>query len=37
MSELYLPGVELNAFSPTDVIFTEFKFAIYAASCSACR
>jgi sec-independent protein translocase protein TatC len=31
MREMYLPGVELNAFSPTDVIFTEFKFAIYAA------
>ncbi len=27
----YLPGIELNAFSPTDGIFVEFKFALYAA------
>jgi sec-independent protein translocase protein TatC len=25
------PNVQLNAFSPTDVIFTEFKFSIYGA------
>jgi sec-independent protein translocase protein TatC len=31
LSALYLPGVKLNAFSLTDVIFTEFKFAIYSA------
>jgi sec-independent protein translocase protein TatC len=31
LRDLYLPGVQLNAFSPTDVIFTEFKFAIYSA------
>jgi len=31
LRDLYLPGIELNAFSPTDVIFTEFKFSIYAA------
>ena len=25
------PSVDLNAFSPTDVIFTEFKFSLYGA------
>lgn len=27
----YLPGVQLHAFAPTDGIFVEFKFALYAA------
>jgi sec-independent protein translocase protein TatC len=31
LNQMYLPGIKLNAFSPTDVIFTEFKFAIYSA------
>ncbi len=31
LKNLYLPKIELNAFSPTDVIFTEFKFSIYGA------
>jgi sec-independent protein translocase protein TatC len=31
ISHEYLPGVELNAFAPTDGIFVEFKFSIYAA------
>ena len=25
------PTIDLNAFSPTDVIFTEFKFSLYGA------
>lgn len=31
LKSTYLPSVELNAFSPTDVIFTEFRFSIYGA------
>lgn len=31
LKNLYLPGVALNAFAPTDVIFTEFKFSIFGA------
>jgi len=31
LKNLYFPGVELNAFSPTDVIFIEFKFSLYGA------
>jgi sec-independent protein translocase protein TatC len=31
LKNLYLPGVALNAFAPTDVIFTEFKFSLYGA------
>ncbi len=27
----YLPGIKLHAFSPTDVIGTEFKFSLYGA------
>jgi sec-independent protein translocase protein TatC len=31
LKNLYLPSVELNAFSPTDVIATEFKLSLYGA------
>lgn len=31
LKNLYLPTTQLNAFSPTDVIFTEFKFSLYGA------
>ena len=27
----YLPGIQLHAFAPTDGIFVEFKFSLYAA------
>ena len=30
-------GIELHAFGPADVIFTEFKFSIFGGIVSACR
>jgi sec-independent protein translocase protein TatC len=31
MEQHYFPGIELNAFAPADVIYTEFRFSLYGA------